>query len=90
MEEATGKTPQALLDVPQCYGYERDVILAFNRLTHKRSIGMVANPIPLSEYKAYIDVFGAPQIPLDVFFKLLEIMDAEYLSKINDRPASNR
>jgi hypothetical protein len=83
IEQATGRTPQALQDAPICYGYEREMVLAFNFLTDRRSIGMVANPIPLTEIEAYFNLLGDQVVPKDIFLELMRVMDLEYLEKAN-------
>ena len=83
IEQATGKTPQALLDAPVCYGFERELAIAFNFLTDRRTVGMAVNPIPLSEVVAYLDLVGGTIVPKDMFLELLHVMDAEYLEKVN-------
>ena len=91
IEQATGRTPSALLDIPTAYGAEKELVIAFNHLTHKRPIGMALGRIPMSEIVAYIHLFGAPTIPLGVFVELLEVMDEAYLerNKVNgNRPPS--
>ena len=83
IEQATGQTPAALLDAPIAFGYERELVLAFNFLSDRRPVGMIANAIPLTEIQSYIQMFGEPDIPRDVFIDLLQEMDDEYLKKVN-------
>lgn len=83
IEQATGQTPAALSNAPIAYGYERTMVLAFNFLSDRRPIGMVANAIPLSEIESYFNLFGDSDIPRDIFVDLLQEMDDEYLQKVN-------
>lgn len=78
-------TPTALLDAPVAYGLEKELVLAYNFLAGRRSMGFSANPIPLSEIKSYIEIFGVPQMPMDIFIDLLGLMDMEYLSKVHSK-----
>lgn len=89
IEQATGRTPDALLNVPTAYGAEKELVIAFNHLTHKRPVGMALGRIPMSEIVAYIQLFGAPMIPQDIFVELLEIMDEAYLERQAARGNSN-
>lgn len=90
IEQATGKTPQALIDAPVAYGLERELTLAYNFLAARRSVGFSANPIPLSEIHSYVEIFGPPPMPMSVFIDLLGIMDIEYLSKVHTKNHGNR
>jgi hypothetical protein len=48
-------------------------------LGSRRSSGMSVNPIPLSEIYAYLQRYGEPLLPVDVFVDLLGAMDLKYL-----------
>lgn len=80
-----------------CFGYERELVLAYNQLTIRRQMGFTAGPIPLSEIESFVRLYGPPQMPMDIFVELLGVMDHEYLQKLNShgnrrthRPPSNR
>lgn len=91
IEQASGKTPQALLDAPVAYGLEKSLVLAYNHLASRRQAGMILNPIPLSEIQSYIDLFGPPDMPIQVFIDLIGVMDSAYLEKMHgNKPASSR
>lgn len=81
IELETGLTPQALIDEPKLYGYSTEVANAYNFLASRRTVGMAPNPIQLSEILAYIQVYGQPQLPVDIFMDLLSTMDSKYLEK---------
>lgn len=83
IEQATGTTPAALLDAPVAVGLEKELVLAYNFLASRRSIGFTPNPIPLSEIESYVKIFGTPSMPVDVFVELLGTMDVEYLTKLH-------
>lgn len=85
IEQASGKTLDALNEVPVTYGLERELVLAYNFLASRRSVGFTANPIPLTEIQSYIQIFGPPIMPMDVFIDLLGMMDMEYLSKVTPK-----
>ncbi len=91
MEEATGKTPQALLDAPLMFGLAREITDAYNILASRRTFGMAPNPIQLSDIMAFIQVFGPPTVGLDLFVELLGVMDIKYLELSHgDKPTSKR
>jgi hypothetical protein len=83
IEESTGRTPEALTTAPVMYGYERELVLAFNYLTGRRQVGFAANPIQLTEIEAYIRLVGDSGIPRDIFLELLSGMDEVYMQKVN-------
>jgi hypothetical protein len=65
-------------------GTLEDVVHAYRVLAVRRiNNGFSASPIPLSEIKAYIDLFGMPIVGLQMFVDLITIMDQEYLSLQN-------
>ena len=92
IETATGVTPKALLDAPNLHGTAKELTNAYLTLSKGRSVGFAANPIPLSEQLAYIQLFGMPSIPVDIFVHLIGVMDNKYLelsSKSNgNKPTS--
>lgn len=79
IEAASGKTPQALEDAPSLVSTTQEVVTAFGILSNKRAVGMVANPILLSEIEAYIKLFGPPSLPIPIFVEMIGLMDSKYL-----------
>lgn len=91
IEQATGSTPQALLDKPVLYGHSVEVAMAYNVLAARRSSGFAPNPISLSDINAYMDRYGEPSIPVDVFIDLVGAMDLKYLELSNgNKPTGKR
>lgn len=92
IEEATGRTPKALESAPTIrLAILQEVLTAYNMLASRRTIGMAANPIQLSEIKAYIDIYGPPSIAVDLFIDLVGLMDIKYLELSHGHsPTSNR
>lgn len=90
IEQATGVTPPAILDEPQLYGPCVELAYAYNVLASKRSFGLSPNPIQLSEINAFLDRYGEPSIPIDVFIDLMGRMDCKYLELSHGKSAGNR
>ena len=67
------------MDEPRIYGYCTEIVYAYNALASKRTAGLVPNPIQLSEIYAYLQGYGAPTLPIDMFMDLLGAMDLKYL-----------
>lgn len=83
IEVATGVTPSALLNAPQLFGLVLEVVTAYNVLASRRTAGIALNPISLAEIAAYVQIFGPPTIPMDMFVELLGIMDIKFLELSN-------
>ena len=92
IESATGVTPKALLDAPSLHGVTKEVSKAYNILAARRTAGFTANPIQLSEIKAFIELYGPPSIPIDLFISLIGSMDMKFLELSNgdNKPAGKR
>lgn len=78
MEEA-GVTPPALLNKPTLMSTEHEVARAYDVLGARRSIGLTVGPIQLSEIVAFVQLYGEPSIPMDIFIELIGSMDTKYL-----------
>lgn len=64
---------------------------AYNVLASRRTSGLTPNPIQLSEINAFLERYGEPSIPVDVFVDLLGAMDLKYLELSNgNKPAGKR
>jgi hypothetical protein len=83
IEQATGVTPSALLSEPKLAGICTEVVQAYNVLAARRTSGLTVNPIQLSEIKAYLEVYGDPCVPVDVFVNLIGVMDLQYMELTN-------
>lgn len=90
MELISGRTPQALADAPKLYGLGREIVYAFNKLAQRRTCGMSANPIPLSEIHAYIQLFGEPSCSIDLFEEMIGLMDKAEMELASGNATSNR
>lgn len=91
MQDATGITPQALVDRPKIFGIASEVVDAYNVLAARRtSSGFAMNPLQLSEIMAYLQIVGRPSIPITMFIELLGIMDIRYLELTNGNRTSKR
>lgn len=77
----TGEMPPALTREPEIPPDLEHIILAFNRLTGSRQIGLSMGPIAMSEIKAYVELFPIPD-DIETFVYLIREMDNEYLSVI--------
>jgi len=74
IEERTGETPQALIDRPRVFTENQEFIEAFFTLNAAR---IEKNPIPVSEIKAYMELFGADD-PAKMI-RRIQIMDRAFL-----------
>lgn len=91
IEQATGSTPKALLDEPKLFGACIEVVQVYNVLASRRTSGLTSNPIQLSEINAYLERYGEPSIPVDIFIDLIGAMDLKYLELSNgNKPAGKR
>jgi hypothetical protein len=63
---------------------------AYNVLASRRTSGLAANPIQLSEINAYLQRYGEPSIPVDVFIDLLGAMDLKYLEMSNGNKSTGK
>lgn len=58
---------------------------AFITLSSSRTVGMTANPIPLSEILAYCDLYEIEGESRHDFAYLIQAMDREYMKWIEDQ-----
>lgn len=73
------------------YGAEKEIARAYNILDSRRTVGLSANPIQLSEILAFIQLFGRPSMELDTFVDLIGIVDDKYLElQSGDNSSSKR
>lgn len=79
IEEATGDTPQAILDSPKLFGYAKEMAESYNILAARRTVGMSPNPIQLSEIEAFFRMYGNPSIGIHTFIELIGTMDSKFL-----------
>jgi hypothetical protein len=79
IELETGRTPSALRDRPILDGLAAEVANAYNMLASRRTSGMAANPISLSEISAWIQIFGEPTVPVIAFVELIGTVDQKFL-----------
>lgn len=80
IEEKRGYAPQALLDRPELDMTERWYMQAFATLSPSRQSGMGVGGIPLSEVRAYLDLFDTP-VEVDEFVAVIRAMDACWLEE---------
>lgn len=67
----------------------QELVTAYNVLASRRTAGFGMNPIPLSEIKSFIDLFGWPSMELMSFIELIGVMDIKFLELSNgDKPTS--
>lgn len=64
-------------------GLGEEVVEAFRLLNLTRTgNGFGPNPLNLAEIKAFIDLYGLPLLPIDIFVSLLLTMDRKYLDLV--------
>lgn len=68
---------------------------AYNILASRRTAGMSLNPIQLSEINAFIQIYGKPTLPVDMFIELIGVMDTRFLElnggqSGNSKPTAKR
>lgn len=89
IEVQTGNTPKALLDAPALHGVCKELSTAYNILASRRTAGFTANPIQLSEIFSFIQLYGQPSLPIDMFISLIGTMDMKFLELSNgNKPTS--
>lgn len=79
IESNTGVTPKALEERPVLDPTSLEVLRAYKILDATRTYGLSMNPVQLSEMRAYIDLFGLPPVPVDVFVKLIGTLDQRHV-----------
>ena len=67
-------------DKPQPPPIVTEVMTAYRFLSATRTgNGYGPNPISLAEIRAYLEINGAPELPVDIFMEFLIRMDQRYL-----------
>lgn len=78
--EATGAVVPALDSAPVVPSYLEEIIWAFELLSSRRTAGFGRNPIPLTDIHGYLQLFGEPALPRDIFVEHILAMDIVYLT----------
>lgn len=93
IEQETGQTPRALLDMPRLAGVAKEVADAYDILSPRRTVGMMPGPVSLRDILAYFEIYGPPTIPKPIFVHLIGLMDAASLPEAGadgNKPSSKR
>lgn len=82
--------PAAFFERPELWPQNQMYWDAFWDLGSERQIGMGIGPIPRSAIKAYADEYDMSVEEFDSLYRMLRIMDNEYLSLINEKKSENK
>jgi hypothetical protein len=89
--EADGAHVPEFDEKPQLYEDLQFDYAAFFELSGSRQIGMQSGPIPISEMKAYCDLFGIDGFAeRKLFLRRMQILDRVYLEWVDQKMASQR
>ena len=83
IEEATGKTPDALLSKPEITFELKDYHHAFTLLNRRRNVHENES-ISLSDFHYYCVTFGIDEEEREFFFKVIEICDYYLMSFLKE------
>lgn len=87
---AEGKPTPALDRRPELFSDLEPVWEAFTVLSPSRNVGFSAGAIPLSEIKAYCEMFGVEGGARQELLYLVRVLDDEYLKITNEKNKRKR
>lgn len=81
------RTPKAIIDRPDVDVIDIPYLKAYHLLTGSRQSGMSVGAIPLSEIRAYLEIYGAPSFfdcesdDIDAFVQIITRVDNHFLTE---------
>ncbi len=92
LQQTTGEIPKALKDRPSLNKWTVQYYSAFNVLSDSRQIGQGGiGPIPLSEMKAYMEMFEVSNLDeRERFAKMVRALDRVYIKHVNTKLKQDR
>lgn len=92
LQQTTGEIPKALKDRPSLSKWTVQYYSAFNVLSDSRQIGQGGiGPIPLSEMKAYMEMFEVSNLDeRERFAKMVRALDRVYIKHVNMKLKQDR